>query len=49
MTVLQKWLMGLIALGALFLVVSNPRGVAVALSSGQKFISGTERTAITGR
>ena len=48
MNVVQKWMAGLIGLGALFLVVSNPRGVASALSAGQQFISGTERTAITG-
>lgn len=49
MSTVQKWLSGLIGLGALFLVVSNPRGVASALSAGQQFISGTERTALTGK
>lgn len=49
MNTVQKWLSGLIGLGALFLVVSNPRGVASALSAGQQFISGTERTALTGK
>jgi len=48
MPTLQKWLAGLIAVGALYLVVSRPGGVASALTSGQKFISGTEHTAITG-
>jgi hypothetical protein len=45
-SVVQKWLTGLISLGALYLVVANPQGVASALGGAQKFISGTEATAI---
>jgi hypothetical protein len=48
MTVLQKWLAGLIGLGALYIVATDPAGIASALNSGQKFISGTENTAIRG-
>jgi hypothetical protein len=40
------WLTGLISLGALYLVVANPKGVASLLQNGQKFVSGTEATAI---
>jgi hypothetical protein len=47
--VVQKWLAGLIGLGAAYLVLTNPTGVATGLSAAQNFISGTERTAITGR
>ena len=46
MSVLQKWLAGLIGLGALYIVATDPKGIASALGSGQKFISGTEATAI---
>ncbi|HEY1617998.1 MAG TPA: hypothetical protein VGG25_10295 [Streptosporangiaceae bacterium] len=49
MNLAQKWLAGLIGLGALFLVVSNPKGVAAGLTAAQEFVSGTERTAITGK
>jgi hypothetical protein len=48
MSVLQKWLAGLIGLGALYIVASNPQGIASALGAGQKFVSGTENTAIKG-
>ncbi len=46
MSVLQAWLSGLIGLGALYIVASNPQGIASALGAGQKFVSGTEATAI---
>lgn len=46
MSVIQKWLTGLIGLGALYLVASNPQGIATTLGAAQKFISGTESTAI---
>lgn len=48
MSVVQKWLAGLIGLGALFLVASNPTGIASGLGAAQKFVSGTENTAIKG-
>lgn len=48
MTVLQKWLAGLIGLGALYIVAANPNSIATVLGAGQKFISGTENTAIKG-
>lgn len=46
MSILQKWLSGLLGLGALYLVASNPTGIASGLGAAQKFISGTESTAI---
>jgi hypothetical protein len=48
MALAQKWLTGLIGLGALYLVLAPQSHIAQALGAGQKFISGTERTA-TGR
>jgi hypothetical protein len=49
MTIVQKWLAGLIGLGALYLVVAPTSHIAQALGAGQKFISGTEHTALTGQ
>ncbi len=49
MNVVQKWLGGLIGLGALYLVLAPDSHVAQALGAGQKFISGTEHTALTGQ
>lgn len=49
MTVLQKWLAGLIGLGALYLVATQGKGLATALGAGANFISTTEKTAITGK
>lgn len=48
MSVIQKWLAGLIGLGALYIVAANPNSIATVLGAGQKFISGTEGTAIKG-
>jgi len=42
----HSWLAGLIGLGALFLVVTNPQGVASGLQAAGNFVSGTEATAI---
>ena len=42
------WLAGLIGLGALFIVASNPSGIANGIGAAQKFVSGTENTAIKG-
>jgi hypothetical protein len=47
-TTLQKWLMGLIGLGALYLVVQNPRGVFRAAQSIKTVVGGTETQIITG-
>ena len=49
MSIIQKWLAGLNGLGAVLIVAQNPTGIASALNAGQKFISGTEHTAITGQ
>jgi hypothetical protein len=45
----QKWLAGLIGLGALYLVGTQGKGIATALVGGQKFVSGTLKTATTGK
>jgi hypothetical protein len=49
MNVIQQWLAGLIALGALYLVATQGKGLATAFGGAQKFVSGTEKTAITGK
>lgn len=49
MNLAQKWLGGLIGLGALYLVGTQGAGLAKFLGGAQKFVSGTEKTAITGR
>lgn len=48
MSIVQKWLSGLIGLGALYLVVSNPDGVYKAATGLRKLIGGTEVDVITG-
>lgn len=45
---LQKWLMGLIGLGALFLVVTNPNGAYKAAQGVRQIVGGTEADIITG-
>jgi hypothetical protein len=49
MGVVQKWLAGLIGLGALYLVLAPTSHITQALGAGQKFVSGTEHTALTGQ
>lgn len=49
MSIVQKWLAGLIGLGALYLVGTQGKGIATTLGAAQKFVSGTEHTAITGK
>lgn len=46
MSVLQAWLTGLIALGALYLVGTQGKGLATAFAGAEQFVSGTEKTAI---
>lgn len=48
MSVVQKWLSGLLGLGALYIVASNPTGITSGFKAAQGFISGTEGTAIKG-
>jgi hypothetical protein len=48
MSVVQKWLSGLLGLGALYIVASNPTGITSGFKAAQGFISGTEATAIKG-
>jgi hypothetical protein len=45
MSLMQKWLTGLLGLSALYIVAANPKGIAAGLSAGQGFISGTLKTA----
>lgn len=45
---LQRWLMGLIGLGALFLVVTNPNGFYKAAQGVRQVVGGTEADIITG-
>lgn len=47
-TTIQKWLMGLIGLGALYLVVTNPNGVLKAAQAAKTVIGGSETQIITG-
>jgi hypothetical protein len=47
--VVKTWTAGLIGLGALYLVGTQGKGLATAFGGAQKFISGTEHTAITGQ
>lgn len=49
MNIAQKWLGGLIALGALYLVGTQGKGLATAFGGAQKFVSGTLHTATTGQ
>lgn len=49
MNLALKWTAGLIGLGALYIVSAPDSHFAQALGAGQKFISGTEHTAITGK
>lgn len=46
MSVIQKWLAGLIGLGALYLVGTQGRGLATAFGGAEQFIAGTEKAAI---
>ena len=46
MPLAMKWTSGLILLGAAYLVAAHPTAFATVFGAGQKFISGTEATAI---
>lgn len=48
MGTLQKWLMGLVGLGALYLVVTNPNGFYKAATGVQRVVGGTEANIISG-
>ena len=48
-TTLQKWLMGTIALSALFLVLTNPKGVAALAGGVKTIVGGTESQIIRGK
>lgn len=46
MNVIQKWLTGLIGLGALYLVATQGKGLASAFQGAAQFVSTTESAAI---
>ena len=48
MSLLQKWLMAMVGLGAGFLVVTNPIGVYRAAQAGRNLIGGTIVDVTTG-
>jgi hypothetical protein len=48
MSTIQKWLMGLLGLGALYLVVTNPNGFYKAAQGVKQVVGGTETQIITG-
>ena len=48
MTTVQKWLMGLVGLGALYLVVTNPNGTLNAAKSVRQVVGGSETDIISG-
>lgn len=48
MTILQKWLMGLLALGAGYMVLTNPQGFASFASATKNLVAGSETQIITG-
>lgn len=48
MSLAQKWLSGLIGLGALYLVATQGKGLATAFKGAQQFVSGTEGTVLQG-
>jgi hypothetical protein len=48
MGTLQKWLLGLVGLGALYLVVTNPQGFYKAATGVRQIVGGTEADIISG-
>jgi hypothetical protein len=48
MTTVQKWLMGMVALGAAYLAFTNSAGVYKVAQAGTKLIGGSETQIITG-
>lgn len=48
MSTIQKWMMGLLGLGALYLVVTNSTGFFNASKGIRNVVGGTESDIITG-
>jgi hypothetical protein len=48
MSLVQKWLSGLITLGAIYLVLAPDSHITQAAGAAQSFISGTQATAMGG-
>lgn len=48
MGTVQKWLTGMIGLGALYLVVTNPNGVYKGAQAISQLVGGTETQIISG-
>lgn len=49
MSTLQKWLSGLLGLGALYIVATDPTGIATGIKAATGFVTGTELAATTGK
>lgn len=47
-TTLQKWLLGLLGLGAAYLVLTNPNGFYKASQGIRQVVGGTESDIISG-
>lgn len=47
-TTVQKWLVGLLGLGALYLIVTNPQGFYSATNGVRQLVGGTESDVISG-
>jgi len=48
MTTVQKWLLGLVGLGALYLVVVHPTGAYQAAKGAEALVGGSETSIISG-
>jgi hypothetical protein len=48
MSTVQKWIMGMIGLGAGYLVLTNPKGFYSAAQGVKTVVGGTETQIITG-
>lgn len=48
MSTVQKWLTGMIGLGALYLVLTNPEGFAKLAGGVKTITAGSETSIITG-
>lgn len=47
-TTIQKWVLGMVALGAGYLVFTHPQGFYSAAKGVEKVVGGTETQIITG-
>lgn len=49
MSLAQKWLAGLIGLGAITIVTAKDSKIVEFLDGARRFVSGTQHTAMTGK